>query len=306
MNLVTIGQVKSLQRCVISLGVGKPYFTASLSRLRESLEHVGFEGDFLFWNRELPPDCPPHFEVPFGFKTHCFYIAKKMGYKEVLWMDSTCVAIRSLKTVFQDISKNGYIFFNNNYDQALGQWISDEALERNMLTREEVMTIPELPCSVMGLHMESTLATTFLDQWHQIMNDGITARGTRRSIKTWDEYQEILWNRNQAASSDPRVKGHRNDQSAAGLVAHRLGMLPYADYLRDIHYTANPINRKTSILHHREFAEDITPLKSIYHRIFFRDPWIEVPRRRFRSLGRVIRSTIKSRDFKMATKGQNP
>jgi len=291
MKISKIGTNKNpSSRCVISLGVGKKSFINSIKRLEESLHRVGFDGDFIFWDEKVPDGCPAHFEAPFAFKTYCFYIAKNLGYKEILWMDSTCIALRSLSPIFNDIKNHGFIFFNNNYDQKLGQWISDEALEQNGLSREEAMIVPELPCSVMGLDMSSKLATSFLDQWHLIMADRITAKGTKDVIRDWDDYQEIFWNKNRRISNDPRVKGHRCDQPAAGIVAHRLGMLPYSDYLKDVHYKAKPIKRNTIILHHREFSENITPLKDIYYQVFFKTPFIEIPRSYLRKLFRHAKS----------------
>jgi len=291
MKVSKIGANKnSTKCCVISLGVGKKSFSKSLKRLEESLVKVNFKGDFLYWDEQFPEGCPDHFEAPFAFKTYCFNAAKRLGYSKILWMDSTCIALRSLSPIFNDITKNGYIFFNNNYDQSLGQWISDEALAKNSLSRDEAMEIPELPCSVMGLDMRSDLATSFLSQWHQIMGDGITAKGTKYMIHNWDEYQAIFWNKNQRISSDPRVKGHRCDQPAAGIVAHRLGMLPYSDYLKDIHYEAKPIKRNTIILHHREFTENITSLNSIYHSVFIKTPFIERPKAYLKKLVRKAKN----------------
>lgn len=282
--------------CVISLGIGKPAYRNSLERLKESLQRVRFKGDFLFWNDQLPPGCPDHFDVPFGFKTYCFYEAFKLGYRQILWMDSTCIALRSLDPVFQSVQRNGYIFFNNNYEQVLGQWISDEALEQNHLSRDQAMCIPELPCSVLGLDLSQPLASTFLEQWHQVMADGVTARGTRSPIRDWEEYQAIFWNRNQRISADPRARGHRCDQPAAGLVAHRLGMSPYGDFLRDIHYPKRPIQRNTAILHYREFTESITPLNTILHQVFFRSPFIDTPRRKLHAAGRKLRNLLRRTD----------
>jgi len=279
MKISRIGHSENKEKCcVISLGVGKNSFVNSLKRLEESLHRVRFEGDFIYWNESLPEGCPEHFDAPFAFKTYCFYKAKELGYKQILWMDSTTIAIRSLVPVFDDIRKHGYVFFNNNYGQTLGQWISDEALLQNGLTREEAMSIPELPCSVMGLSMQSDLARNFLDQWHLIMADGVTAKGTRASIQDWNEYQDIFWNRNNRISMDDRVKGHRCDQPAAGIVANRLGMIPYSDHLKDIHHQAKPVKRNTIILHHREFQDDITPLSQIYYRVFIDTPFLEKPR----------------------------
>ena len=289
---IRAGRVERPKRCVVSVGVGKKAFRDSLFRLEESLRRVGFEGDYLCWSDQLPEGSPEHFDVPFGFKTHCFYTAKQLGYEEILWMDCVCIALRSLNPVFRLIQDNGYALFNNNYSQMMGQWSSDEALAANGLTREEAMRIPELPCSVIGLNMRSPLALQFLDEWHQVMADGVTARGTKEPVRDWDDYQAIFWNRNQRISTDPRVKGHRCDQPAAGLVAHRLGMTPYADALRDIHYKETTINRNTAILHHREFGSTITPLDEIYYNVLFKRPFIEAPREYVRKiLSKVKRLT---------------
>ena len=137
MNFRSIGKVASpVKRCVISLGVGKSVFRDSLERLGDSLERVGFSGDYLYWGEALPAGCPSHFEAPFAFKTYCFQIAQSMGYQQVLWMDSACIAIRSLDPVFANLSNRGYALFDNNYDQMMGQWISDEALAKNGIDRE--------------------------------------------------------------------------------------------------------------------------------------------------------------------------
>jgi hypothetical protein len=175
----------------------------------------------------------------------------------------------------------------------MGQWSSDDALAMNNISREEALAMPEIPCSVLGLNLRSDLASNFLDGWHQIMADGITVKGIKEKIKNWDEYQEIFWNRKSRISQDPRVCGHRCDQVAAGIVAHRLGMQPYSDYLKDIHYQAKPVKRNTIILHHREFGESITPLSEIYYRVFFKTPFVDNPRsflRKLRSVARGFRT----------------
>jgi hypothetical protein len=281
------------KRCVISLGIGKKIYKDCLLRLEESLYRVGFDGDFIYWNDYFPEGCSEHFDAPFGFKPFCFYEARNLGYRQILWIDSPCVAIRSLQPVFESMKENGYILFNNNYSQTMGQWSSDEALATNAISREEALLIPEIPCSVLGLDVQDPRAQQFLEQWHQIMSDGVTAKGTKDKIRDWEDYQSIAWNRNNRISSDIRVKGHRHDQTAAGIVAHRLGMQPYSDYLKDIHYQAKPVKRNTIILHHREFGESITPLSEIYYRVFFKTPFVDNPRsflRKLRSVARGFRT----------------
>ena len=283
------------KRCVISLGIGKKTYKDCLLRLEKSLSRVGFDGDYISWSDQFPEGCPSHFEAPFAFKSFCFYIAKNLGYHQILWIDSPCITIRSLNSVFESLQNHGYIFFNNNYGQAMGEWSSDEALSKNKISREEALMIPEIPCSVLGLDMTNIHALQFLEQWHQIMSDGVTAKGTKDKIRDWEDYQAIAWNRNSRISSDIRVKGHRHDQTAAGIAAHRLGMKPYADELRDIHYSANPVKSNTSILHHREFGDQITSLDEIIFNVYWRTPFYETPRAMIFKLFTNFKSSAKAK-----------
>lgn len=291
---IRAGQIPSPERCVISLGVGRNVYRQCLDRLELSLRKVGFQGDLIRWSEEFPEGCPDFYEAPFHFKTFCFFAARDLGYRQILWIDPPCVAIRSLEPIFQQINGNGYVMFNNNYGQTMGQWIGDQALAFHGLSREEALQIPEVPCSVLGLDLDQHIAVSFLEGWHGILADGITAKGSVEPIRGWEDYQAVFWNRQARISSDPRVKGHRCDQPAAGIVAHRLGMTPYADSLRDLHFPANPVNRHTAILHCREFGESITPLEEIYYNVFFRDPWLNKPRKKLHGLLRALRSSWSS------------
>lgn len=277
------------QRCVISLGAGRKGFTESLKRLEESLKRVGFQGDFLGWNDELPAGSPSQFEAPMAFKTFCFYEAKKRGYEQILWIDSPIIALRPLEPIFAMMQEKGYVSFNNNYGQSLGQWSSDDVLAFHNIDREEAMQIPETPTSVIGLNLGDALAQEFLNRWHEMTTDGLTCRGTHAPIQSVEDHYAIAWNKEGRVSQDPRVGGHRFDQTAAGIIAHRLGMLPYADSLRDIHYKGTCINRHTILLHHREFGEEITTLDQIYYRVFFEEPFLNTPKRKLRKVLRRIK-----------------
>jgi hypothetical protein len=280
------------KRCVISLGVGRQGLTKSLKRLEESLRRVRFKGDFLGWNDELPAGSPTQFEAPMAFKTFCFLEAKHRGYEEILWIDAPIVALRSLEPIFKMIKDNGYVIFANNYGQSLGQWSSDEVLNLHQISRDDAMLIPETPTSVIGLDLRCDLGHRFLDGWHQLTTDGLTCRGISEPIRTVEDYYSIAWNKDGRVSKDPRVGGHRHDQTAAGIIAHQLGMHPYADTLRDIHYKGTAINRHTILLHHREFEEEITPLNKIYYRVFIDEPFLEAPKRKVRQLGRILKKAI--------------
>jgi hypothetical protein len=171
----------------------------------------------------FPAGCPDHLDVPFAFKPHCFVEARRAGLESVLWMDASCVAIRPLEPLFDVLERTGYLLFRNA-NHVVGSWASDEALEALGVSREETMAMPEVNAAALGLSMNDPLALTFLNGWFEAARAVVPFRGTRETLETWDDYAATKWNRDGSISAEPRVRGHRHDQTVAGVLAHRLGM----------------------------------------------------------------------------------
>jgi hypothetical protein len=294
MRVVRLGRSSQpSDRCVISLGIGRKGHTMPLTRLEESLQRTGFQGDFLVWKDELPPGSPTHMESPMAFKTFCFLEAMKRGYRYVLWIDAPCIALRSINPIFTIIRERGYVMFVDPYGQTVGQWCGDDVLERHAISREAALSMPEIPTSVIGLDLCSEIGRQFFDQWHSMALDGVTFRGTRKPILSVEDHYIVAWNKGNCISSDSRVGGHRHDQTAAGIVAHRLGMTACSDGLRDVLCQQTPVDRGTMVLHHREFGEEIKSLHAIYRETFFSEPFVRAPRRRLRTIARRLKHLIR-------------
>jgi hypothetical protein len=87
-----------------------------LDRLERSLEQVGFDCEFMPWRPgSFPVDSPAHMDVPFAFKPYCLSEAREHGGKLLLWLDSSCVAVRPLEPIFDQIKRDGYILFRNGH-----------------------------------------------------------------------------------------------------------------------------------------------------------------------------------------------
>lgn len=304
MRVVRLGRSSQpSDRCVISLGIGRKGHTESLARLEKSLQRTGFQGDLLVWKDELPPNSPTQLESPMAFKTYCFLEAMKYGYRYVLWIDAPCIALRNIHPIFATIREKGYVMFVDPYAQSVGQWCGDDVLEHHAISREAALNMPEVPTSVIGLDTCNELGRKFLYEWHSMALDGVTFKGTHKSIQSADDHYAIAWNKNNCISSDPRVGGHRHDQTAAGLIAQRLGMVACSDGLRDVLCQKTPIDRGTIVLHHREFGEQIKPLNTIYREVFFQQPFVRAPLRflrmmagRFRNLTLILTGIRKRLD----------
>lgn len=209
---------------VISLATGPRRFAAGLERLGIGLEQVGFDGAFEPWqDGRYPTGCPKHLDVPFAFKPYCFAEARAAGAGHVLWLDSTCLPVRPLDGLFDELGRDGYLLFANR-SWGVGQWASDVALERLGVSREEAMRMPEVNAAALGLDLRSAVGNAFLDRWLEEARAGLAFRGVREPLERRRDYKDVKWNRGNRVSADGRARGHRHDQTVAGLLAFELGL----------------------------------------------------------------------------------
>jgi hypothetical protein len=210
--------------CVISLGISAPAppghpavlfqdFHRGLERIRHDLAAHGFQGDFIAWDNTYPAGSPTIEEAPFAFKPFCFQEAQTRGYNLVLWVDSSIKIKRPIDPLFKLIKEEGYLIFRENH--TVGEFCKDDALAPLGITREESFSMMCCWACVVGMDLDNKCSSEFLAQWKTLASDGLTFPGPKWSgIKGW----------RRTASIDPRVKGHRHDQTAASVVALRLGM----------------------------------------------------------------------------------
>lgn len=216
--------------CVISLGVdsrspsGHPDatfqdYSRGIARIRDGLSKVGYGGAFLAWDQCYPDGSPTSEEAFGGFKAFCFAEARAQGYRLVLWLDAAIRVFRSLDPLFESIRRRGYLFLPEQH--SVGEFCKDDALAPLGITREESFAIPSCRSTVIGLDSASPQAAEFLRQWKERATDGVTFPGPKWSgVYGWPR----------TASQDPRVKGHRHDQTAASVIAHRLGMTDWESW----------------------------------------------------------------------------
>lgn len=212
------------RQCIISLATARSDYARGLARLKRSLGRVGYRGEVLLWpSGSFPSGCPGHLEVPFAFKPFCFAEAARRGAESVLWLDASAVAIRPLDPIFERLESRGYVIFANG-SLILGEWASDVALEELGVSRDDAFEMREVRGNVLGLNLTDPTAAAFLRAWLEAAKAEVAFRGTRESLTSWDDFAAVKSNRSQRVSAHPRVRGHRHDQTVAGVLAHRLGM----------------------------------------------------------------------------------
>jgi hypothetical protein len=193
----------------------------------------------------MPHTCK---DVPFAFKPYCMKYAMDLGYTKLLWLDSSIVCKTDLADIFEIISARGYLFASEIH--SVGEFCSDAALKTLDISRELAFTLPSCAAAVIGLDLRQPRSQEFLNSWLALANDGITFHGPKWSgVYGWPR----------TVSANPAVKGHRHDQTAASVIACRLGM---SDWLSYSEYTSLFLNDRFSV---RETIEDNSLPRHIWY-----------------------------------------
>lgn len=192
--------------CVVSVGVGG-WYPRGIDRLEESLKRHSPEIPRLLWRDKLPSGSPPHEHNTYAFKYWAMAEAAEK-YRYLLWLDASDWAVKPIEPLFEMIDDRQCLFCLDGWN--CGQWTSDDALPLLGITREEAFTIPQLWSNHFG--WDSTTATGI-----EIM------REMRRFAKN-RAFHGPRTNHHGEASFDPRVLGHRHDQTVLSVIAHRMNL----------------------------------------------------------------------------------
>lgn len=208
-----------MKTTVITFGHDRSWYPAAIQRMKRSFIDNGYDGDFAIYNDEQQLGSPKHSDMPYAFKAYALSRAYTDGYERVIWCDASIKLIKPYNVVAEHLDNVGYMLFNNGW--TTGQWCSDAALEPLGITREESFEIPHLQACCMGFDFPK--CDGFVHEYFARANDG-TFKGA------WS-------NENHEVSTDDRVLGHRHDQTAASVIATKMGM---TDWLPGVHYDETP------------------------------------------------------------------
>lgn len=140
-------------------------------------------------------DCPTHQEAPYAFKAFIIQEALDMGYKKILWADSSCIFLRNLETYWQLSEELGVILLDNpGCPEAT--WTADDCLQHMGCDPEFAKTFFEIDAFMMLLNFDAipSIAQTLFDRYFTHSRDSICLKGIQGSLR-------------------PDFKAHRHDQS---------------------------------------------------------------------------------------------
>ena len=198
----------NMNRAIVTAGMGL-WYPRGIARMIMSVHEAHPDFQVCAWVNTLPPGSPAHANAPYAFKFHAINHIRRLGVEQILWLDAAVTVHHNLDEFFDQLRVKGHYFEYNG--AVVGEWCADSALAPLGVTREEAFKLPELCGGCFALDFTHSRSVEFFDKMFHLASDGVTFPGP------WD-------NRGNKASVDPRVKGHRHDQTAMSVISHRMGM----------------------------------------------------------------------------------
>lgn len=210
------------QRCIVNLAISERYVPLA-QRLRASIAKVKEPAALCQRVNTFPKGTPsPDMQLPdraYCAKPYAFLEALELGCETLLWVDASCMLIKPLDPLWEHIEQHGHYCQDNGW--MTGQWCSDIALKTMNLDRETALRMPEISTCVLGLDMKRKDCQSFLREWVSFASDGVTFPGAHTNDVGKAGGLGVSYRSIGHVSDDPRVLGHRHDQTVASVLAWR-------------------------------------------------------------------------------------
>jgi hypothetical protein len=221
-----------MNRVVVNVATG-PHYIKGQERLTEALAVLG--EDYQVWRDKLPPGSPAHEEIPYAFKAWALEAARKSGHTLLMWADAAIVPIAKLDAIWQHTEVHGVWLADNGWKNS--QWTCDAAypiLAPELFPWNGSASPVELKrAREVNRKIKHVVATAFaLDLAHK--NGAMFFMEYLRLAKT-NAFKGPWWNSDGEREDYRKIKGaepcgppeclgHRHDQTAASVIAWRLGI----------------------------------------------------------------------------------
>lgn len=168
-TLVINSSADSRECCIISYASFNERFSLGVHRLVNAVSGSDYTGHLHyriggFPNIEGGDLTLVH--VPFGFKVAFFKEMERLGYKKILWLDSSILPAPdvNLNLVFKMINNIG--LFIQVGDHVLGRYMNEDCAEAFGLSLEEAQSIISCSAAIIGLDLTKPRIKALLDAWH--------------------------------------------------------------------------------------------------------------------------------------------
>jgi hypothetical protein len=190
--------------CIINASTGTHWYKRGTERLKRSLIYHGFSGDILTWDK-FP--CGGYDESnPYNIKAAAFQEAIVKGYTHILWLDCSVWCVKDPTPLFDVINDRGYYLIDNGYN--CRQECNDFILNHYRISYDSANDMRMISSGIFAVNINNPEGGDFIKEFISAGQSGLF-KGSRE---------------HDGQSNDKRFMHHRQDQSAASLIANKLLM----------------------------------------------------------------------------------
>jgi hypothetical protein len=246
---------KRTSRCLVSVVTDNMYYRYGQMRLARELRRFDPWTKQKFW-QSIPGEWPKHKDRPYAFKSFAMMEASSTS-DLVLWCDSSIVPIRPMESFWEALDRDGY-FLVENKEGMNYEWTADNAYQYLFPdmsideARKISRTVPQIVGGIIGVNVRSKVGKAFIEEYYRLAKDTDAFAGPWANLNYPNRTQYGGSTYTTAPCGPPDVKGHRHDQTAASVIAWRMGLklsqypAPYA-YIG--HSSSTAPNNHTVLLH---------------------------------------------------------
>jgi hypothetical protein len=212
--------MSELRTALAVVGIGG-WYPRGVSRLINSFDRIHGPGIPVHaWVNTFPPYAPTQMiedgydYAGYAAKAFALRALKDSGAVDIgILVDAAFYPIRHIQPLICHIADNGVYFCKNGFK--LGEWSSDRALETFGMTRELAFSIEEVSSYCVGVDFRTERGRTLVNVWANLSTDPRIIAGPHTAPHIEGRNRGFV-------STDPRVKGHRHDQTALSFARYAL------------------------------------------------------------------------------------
>ncbi len=157
------------EKCVLLYGSYNGIYPEKVRKILSELEAVGYHGHVLVRIGGFPNVAHGGLKichVPYAFKVAFIREAQLLGYKNVLWLDSSMHPLNDLGHIFNEIKQRGHFFITVGSLQDNFPAHDPAAANALGIGVHLYDQIHHLSSAVIGLDMANSLALQLIDDWY--------------------------------------------------------------------------------------------------------------------------------------------
>ena len=155
---------------IIAYGTLVDEYKDMIQELIESICKVGFDGHLMYqiggWPNTEQGDlflC----DVPYSFKICFFREAQRLGYKNVLWLDTSVIVNKRLEPIFSLIEENGCVYRYSNHPLRIPRVARDNFSPIG----KNGEPIKHIAAGILGFDLHNPKVKLLLDKWYNLAVD---------------------------------------------------------------------------------------------------------------------------------------